>query len=55
MSKAHPIAATEIPPHMIDDDVRLSAAQKKVFGKANRREAREEAKAEEKKAKKAEK
>lgn len=50
MSKENPIEAVEIPPHMISDDVTLSAAQKKVFGKAKRRAARAEAKAEEKKA-----
>lgn len=36
MSKANPIEAVEIPPHMVSDDVNLSAAQRKVFGKAKR-------------------
>lgn len=44
MSRDNPIEAVEIPPHMIDDDVTLSAAQKKVFGKANRAAARKSSK-----------
>lgn len=47
MSKANPIEAPEIPPHMLESP--SSKAQKKAFAKVKRREAREESKAEEKK------